>query len=90
MLIRDRKIDILRGIAILLVVLGHYIQVIYSPLAFDDNLLFRIIYSFHMPLFIFISGWLSYGKENQTSSSLSKKALARILPFYFWSLFGLF
>lgn len=37
---REQTIDIARGIAIVLMVLGHYIQVIYSPLNFDNNIFF--------------------------------------------------
>lgn len=47
-------LDSLRGLAILLVVVGHLIQFNYN-----DGLLnpvFNIIYSFHMPLFFFLSG----------------------------------
>lgn len=47
-------LDSLRGFAILLVVVGHLIQFNYN-----DGLLnpvFNIIYSFHMPLFFFLSG----------------------------------
>lgn len=45
-------IDNLRGLLIILVVLGHCIQNL--DLDFDHNIVFRYIYSFHMPLFMFI------------------------------------
>jgi uncharacterized membrane protein len=51
---RIELLDNLRGIAILLVVIGHMLQGAY--IEFDKNLWFRILYSFHMPLFMFISG----------------------------------
>lgn len=51
---RIPEIDALRGAAIILVVLGHAIQ--YSTISFDSNIVFRFIYSFHMPLFFIISG----------------------------------
>lgn len=44
---RDAMIDVLRGIAIILVVLGH---------AGINGHAWHVIYSFHMPLFFFISG----------------------------------
>ena len=47
-------LDALRGFAILLVVVGHLIQYNYQS-ALDDPI-FNAIYSFHMPLFFFISG----------------------------------
>lgn len=52
---RYETIDIARGIAIVLVVIGHYHT--------DDmpaylNVIHDIIYMFHMPLFLFVSGFL--------------------------------
>jgi fucose 4-O-acetylase-like acetyltransferase len=44
-------IDVARGIGILLVVLAH------NDLALVSLLLYRFIYSFHMPLFFFLSGY---------------------------------
>lgn len=51
---RDSFLDISKGLAIILVVIGHVIQG--SAENFDDLIGFKIIYSFHMPLFIFLSG----------------------------------
>ena len=51
---RDDLLDIAKDIGIMLVVLGHTLQGFYTD--FDNNLAFRLIYSFHMPLFFFISG----------------------------------
>lgn len=48
-------LDFMKGCAILLVILGHSIQT--SVVKFDDNFIFRIIYSFHMPLFMLLSGF---------------------------------
>lgn len=48
---RIRYIDVARGIGILLVVLAH------NDLALVSLLLYRFIYSFHMPLFFFLSGY---------------------------------
>lgn len=52
---RDRSIDAAKGIAIILVVLGHVCTGI--------PWLVKWIYSFHMPLFFMISGYLREGKE---------------------------
>lgn len=51
---RISYIDQLKGIAILLVVLGHVIG--YNNC--ENSFLWRFIYSFHMPLFMFISGYV--------------------------------
>ena len=60
---RNINIDIIKTIAIILVVFGHAIQYgcgqnfISNSLQFN-NMLFKVIYSFHMPLFMIISGYL--------------------------------
>ncbi len=51
---RLRHVDIAKGIAILLVVFGHNCIALQS--ADERGKLFEVIYSFHMPLFFFISG----------------------------------
>ena len=48
---RVEYIDIARGIGILLVVMGHNDFSLVSPFAY------QVIYSFHMPLFFFLSGY---------------------------------
>lgn len=53
---RNQTIDIIKGIAIYLVVFGHSIQ--NFTVNFYDNVVFQFIYSFHMPLFMLISGYL--------------------------------
>lgn len=60
---RSELIDVLKGSAITLVVLGHSIQYGYGLDYFEkdsfyDNYVFRAIYTFHMPLFMLISGYL--------------------------------
>ena len=45
---RIEYLDVARGIAIILVIIGHI---------FKDGVLWRFIYSFHMPLFIIVSGY---------------------------------
>lgn len=53
---RIEYIDAIRGGSILLVVLDHILNI--GTGNYDENeLLYRIIYSFHMPLFFFISEW---------------------------------
>ena len=52
--------DILKGIAILLVVVGHQIQYTCNNDAYIDNALFKFIYGMHMSLFMLISGYFFY------------------------------
>lgn len=48
---RSSRFDNLRALLILLVVFGHCQELI------QKNLLYRVIYSFHVPAFIFLSGY---------------------------------
>ena len=79
--VRDCGIDWLKAFAIVLVVVGHAIQ--YSlGRDFDSNIIFRGIYSFHMPLFIFVSGYLiSPGKK---VGFLWKQFKLLMIPFLVW------
>lgn len=58
---RNDVLDIVKGIAAVLVVWGHAIQY-FSTGGFDfwESSIFRIIYSFHMPLFMLVSGYVFY------------------------------
>ncbi len=52
---REYALDNLRGVLIFLVVLGHLLEI---SIPFRGSImLYRYIYSFHMPLFMFISGY---------------------------------
>ena len=51
---RNEKIDVLRGWAIILVVFGHCMEYasgheFFSVNGIYNNLIFKVIYSFHMP-----------------------------------------
>ena len=73
----------LRGLAILLVVVGHSIQ--WTDAGFDANPLFSFIYSFHMPLFFFISGVVgARGIRRPLLDQLRAKTLTLLVPFASW------
>lgn len=66
---RNKVLDVSRGCAVILVILGHVIQYGHFLLGFDfwDNKLFQLIYSFHMPLFMIISGYcFNFSFDNKT------------------------
>jgi fucose 4-O-acetylase-like acetyltransferase len=79
---RFEFIDALRGFAIVLVVLGHALQ--YTLAAPDDDPLYRLIYSFHMPLFMFISGFVFSGAKRSASAELRLKSRSLLVPFLAW------
>ncbi|MFU0919704.1 acyltransferase family protein [Kluyvera sichuanensis] len=84
---RDIKIDFLKALATLLVVVGHCIQ--FSDIDFDNNLLFRVIYSFHMPLFMCIAGFL-FVEKDKVINEIVKKAKLLLVPFFSWSVVSYF
>lgn len=62
---RNQYLDVVRGIAIILVIIGHCIQYGYNSdyyvsAGYFNNILFKTIYSFHMPMFAVCSGYLFY------------------------------
>lgn len=97
---REALPDILKGFAVFLVILGHCIQE-GSGAGFQEESLFfwdklyQFIYSFHMPLFMLVSGyfaWDSMKRGTQGSARrrlLGKKAAALLLPVFAWTVFEL-
>lgn len=89
---RIEYIDILRGFAIFLVTLGHVLE----KSGYHESPLFAFIYSFHMPLFFCISGYvcaLSSDKRKFVGSStgggnsfILKKLKFILVPYLVWSL----
>lgn len=65
---RSIYINIVKGVAIFLMIWGHCIQVCaLDTFDFFENAVFKVIYSFHMPLFMLVSGYLfqvSFQKRN--------------------------
>lgn len=64
---RNRTLDIAKGIGIILVVFGHNWAVSHEP-----GELFRLIFSFHMPLFFFLSGTFLRTTDNFKKFAYSK------------------
>ncbi|WP_165813802.1 acyltransferase family protein [Terrimonas sp.] len=84
-------IDRMKGIAILLVIVGHILQ--FNKIdGGTNNKLFGIIYSFHMPLFFILSGYVAtFGRDRITGlssffKSIWRKAYTLLLPLFAWSL----
>lgn len=69
-------IDISKGIAIILVVLGHSIQ----SYGNDNDVLFKCIYSFHMPAFFVVSG-LTFKWADDFKTYIKRKAKVLLLPY---------
>jgi fucose 4-O-acetylase-like acetyltransferase len=79
--------DILKGIAILLVVLGHSL-----PSSKIGDLISNFIYSFHMPLFFIVSGY--FYKTRPLLEQIKKDIFGLLLPYIIFcivlTIYGLF
>lgn len=80
---RDRSLDLGKGLAILFVYLGH--SILYHPIQMIHipwcHFLDRIIVSFNMPMFFIISGYL-FSKARKSTVELYKGKTMRILVPY--------
>lgn len=75
--------DLLKGIAIFLVVMGHALTMCIRQI--DAAFLFKIIGEIHMPIFFFISGFLTYkatADRDFVSPDLKKRFIQLIIPFF--------
>lgn len=84
---RNVKLDVIRGIATIIVLAGHTLQV-YSDCS--SNLLYNIITSVQMPLFMIVSGFaMGYSREiiqfSDYLSFIKKRSLSLLLPWFTWS-----
>ena len=73
---RTYYLDILKGFGVFYVVLGHIVHI---------PLVVQYIYSFHVPMFFFISGVLfTPAKYTSTSQYIQKKVNSLLLPYFFF------
>lgn len=85
---RSLTIDVLKGIATISVLVGHSIQ---RGLGipggnYIDNLIFKIIYTFHMPLFMILAGYVLANYTSKYNSHFLIKKIRRLLyPTILWS-----
>ena len=84
------EVDILKGIAIILVIIGHAIIVFPINLLEIEwcNNLYTFIYISHMPLFFLISGFC-YSYKNNLKEYLTKKIQRILIPYLIFSFIDL-
>lgn len=89
---RSIYLDTVRSVAVFLVVAGHCIQygmgnVFYEREEYFNNFFFRLIYSFHMPLFMVMSGYLFCATVNRSSAKevIKGKVKRLLLPIVSWN-----
>ena len=87
---RNYFLDFTKAFAIILVVFGHCIQYgsgeyYLKEELFFENIIFKYIYSFHMPLFMLISGYLfAFGTHKGAKKIIINKAKSLIIPVFTW------
>ena len=77
---RINEIDIARGLAIILIVFGHTINH-----SIHCNIVFKILYSFHVALFFIISGYICNTKKNYLIF-VKNKICRLLIPYFVWSI----
>ena len=84
---RNKTIDVLRGIAIFCVVLGHIVQKGMLDIRYEDNVVYKAIYTFHMPMLMLLSGYLFYYSIKKYSflELLKHKVIQIALPIIVWN-----
>ena len=88
-MIRDRSLDLGKGLAILFVYLGH--SILYHPIQMANlypwcHILAQFIASFNMPMFFIISGYL-FSKTKKSTAEIYKGKTIRILIPYIFTMF---
>ena len=78
---RIYKFDNIKFFAIVLVVVGHFIEVPFVDKSDMFKSLFLFIYSFHMPLFIFIGGLMQKRFSDTNKLKINKVAYYIVLGF---------
>jgi len=81
---RIEYLDIMKGIAIILVVIGHCCELPAHP-----TMLVKFIYSFHMPLFFLAAGMVVKPSQSDWRSDwqrVVKRFIATLVPYYIFCL----
>lgn len=80
---RNKQMDVLLCLGIVLVILGHVGANSWKTKLFD----WFVIYSFHMPLFFFISGYFYRPeREKEYGKSVLRMVEKFVVPYYAWNL----
>jgi fucose 4-O-acetylase-like acetyltransferase len=83
---RNPLLDFSRGILIFLVVLGHTVQYSgYSNIGFWNDPIFLTIYMFHMPMFVFISGYLTPFHNKLSFFDTAIRCFRLLTPLFCWT-----
>lgn len=84
---RDLKFDNLRGLSIILIVLGHFIGSTAYMKTFSFDFTYTLIYLFDLPLLIFISGYFSKDTPESSIKAFRTVLIPYIIFNTFWIIF---
>ena len=84
---RNKTIDIGKGICMFCVIWGHVIQKGLLDVGYEQNIIYKFIYAFHMPLLMLFSGYLFYSSVNKYSIQelLKRKIMQLAFPIFIWN-----
>lgn len=84
---RNFQLDNIKGIAIFMVVLGHLLM--FNSTGFENTVLFNVIWTLQIPLFMFVSGYLvrngSINSLKDLIRLLKRKFLTLLCPWLIWT-----
>lgn len=86
---RARWADIARGLGMCLVVLGHFVETAVGRGAPGAFAVYKLIYSFHVPLFFVLAGLTAGMSHRRDGVDIPRRFGRRVVPFVFFNLVGL-
>lgn len=86
---RNHHIDALKGMGIIMVIFGHTV-IFNDPAHYNVNLPLRVIQSFAMNMFFFLSGLVLFSQVRKYSlpAYLKKNAIRLLVPLFVWASIG--
>ena len=85
--VRNNSIDVAKGLGIILVVIGHVMSPVMSGHSVIEWL-YSVIYTFHMPLFFFVSGYVAkklITKPIAKIELLKQRLIRLMVPYCVWA-----
>lgn len=82
---RDQTLDVIKGVAILLVMVGHVLNLNHM----EDPYFYDMIRAVQMPLFMVVSGYLcAMGRKAESLADygrvMKRRAISYLVPFFVW------
>ncbi len=82
-------LDFAKSYGMILVFLGHILESLSQHDFTSAFLTYKAIYSFHIPLFFLLSGYISKPPKGSFAKYISIRISSRIVPFVFFNILGL-